>query len=81
MADDHHQALNYSVQPLSFSICSAEFAEEGKLGFGFTAANELKAVDIGLGDRPRLTYISKKVEPEFRNQLVNLLKEFADCFA
>ena len=29
-----------------------------KLVQGFTSANELEEVDIGLGDRPRPTYVS-----------------------
>jgi hypothetical protein len=33
----------------SFSICSKE---EGKLGYGFTSADELEEIDIGPGDKP-----------------------------
>jgi hypothetical protein len=54
---------------------------EGKLGKGFTLADELKAIDIGHGDRPRPTYISAKLDPKFEQELVALLKEFKDCFA
>jgi hypothetical protein len=54
---------------------------EGKLGKGFTLADELEEVDIGPGDRPRATYICKKIDPEFRLKLIELLKEFKDCFA
>ena len=32
---------------------------DGKLGFGFTSADDLEEVDIGPGDKPRLTFISK----------------------
>jgi len=41
----------------------------------------LEAVDIGPGDRPRPTYISAKLDPEYKQELVNLLKEYRDCFA
>jgi len=58
-----------------------EFAEEGKLGFGFTPSDELEAVDIGPGDRPWLTWVSKKLDPEFKAKLVELLREFPNCFA
>ena len=58
-----------------------EFAEEGKLGYGFTPSDELESVDIGPGDRPRPTWISKKLDPEFKAELVKLLREFPDCFA
>ena len=30
----------------------------GKLGHGFTFADELKGIDISPGDRPRPTYVS-----------------------
>ena len=52
-----------------------------KLGHGFTSVDELEEVDIGSGDRPRLTYISAKLDPEYKWELINLLKEFKDCFA
>jgi len=46
------------------------FADDGKLGQGFTSVDDLVEVDIGNGDRPRPTFIS-----------ANLLKEYKDCFA
>ena len=54
---------------------------DGKLGHGFTSANELEEVDIVPGDRPRPTYISAKFDPEYKRELIDLLKEFKDCFA
>ena len=53
----------------------------GKLGHGFTSADELEEVDIGPGDRPRPTYVSAKLDPEYKRELIDLLKEFKDCFA
>ena len=53
---------------------------DGKLRHDFTSADELE-VDIGSGDRPRLTYVSAKLDPEYKRELVDLLKEFKDCFA
>ena len=59
-----------------------EFLEdEGKLGHGFTSADALEEVDIGDGDRPRPTFISAKLDPEYKQELVKLLKEYKDCFA
>ena len=52
---------------------------DGKLGHGFTSADELEEIDIGSGDRPRLTYVSAKLDPEYKQELVDLLKEFKDC--
>ena len=54
---------------------------DGKLGHGFTLADELEEVDIGSRDRPRPTYVSAKLDPEYKQELVNLLKEFKDYFA
>ena len=59
-----------------------EFLEdEGKLGHGFTSADALEEVVIGDGDRPRPTFISAKLNPEYKQELVKLLKEYKDCFA
>ena len=46
---------------------------DGKLRHDFTSADELE-VDIGSGDRPRLTYVSAKLDPEYKQELVALLK-------
>ena len=49
--------------------------EEGKLGHGFTSADVLEEIDIGDGDRPRPTFISANLDPEYKQELMNLLKE------
>ena len=54
---------------------------DGKLGHGFTSAGELEEIDIGPGDRPRPTYISAKLNPEYKRESIDLLKDFKDCFA
>ncbi|KAK1681814.1 hypothetical protein QYE76_042662 [Lolium multiflorum] len=54
---------------------------DGKLGYGFTSADELEEIDIGPGDKPRPTFISKKLDPHLRGLLIALLKEYPDCFA
>jgi hypothetical protein len=55
--------------------------DEGKLGYRFTSADELEEIDIGPGDKPRPTFISKKLNPELREPMIVLLKEYADYFA
>jgi len=55
--------------------------DEGKMGKGFMLADELEAVDIGDGDKPRPTYVSAKLDPKYKSELVALLKEYKDCFA
>ena len=54
---------------------------DSKLGYGFTSAVELEEIDIGPGDRPRPTYISAKLDPEYKQELIDLLKKFKDYFA
>ena len=54
---------------------------KGSWGHGFTSADALEEVDIGDGDRPRPTFISAKLAPEYKQELVKLLKEYKDCFA
>lgn len=54
---------------------------EGKLGHGFTSADELEEVDIRPGDRTRPTYVSAKLDPKFKQELISLLKEYNDRFA
>jgi hypothetical protein len=64
-----------------FTVCSIDLPEDGKLGYGFTSADELEEIDIGPGDKPRPTFISKKLHPSLREPMITLLKEYADCFA
>jgi len=40
------------------------FADDGKLGQGFTSVDDLIEVDIGSGDKPRPTFISAKLNFE-----------------
>jgi hypothetical protein len=62
------------------SICSIDLTDDGKLGYRFTSADELEEVYIGPGDKPRPTFISKKLKC-LREPMIVLLKEYADCFA
>ena len=43
---------------------------DGKLGHGFTSADELEEIDIGPRDRPRPTYISTKLNLEYKQELM-----------
>ncbi|KAK1685862.1 hypothetical protein QYE76_046710 [Lolium multiflorum] len=62
-------------------VCGIDLTGDGKLGYGFTSADELEEVDIGPGDKPRPTFISKKLDPQLRGRMIALLKEYPDCFA
>jgi len=37
-----------------------------KMDKGFMSADELEAVDIGDGDKPKPTYVSAKLDPEYK---------------
>jgi hypothetical protein len=52
-----------------------------KQGYGYTSDDELEEVDIGPRDKPRPTFISKKLSPCLREPMTALLKEYANCFA
>ena len=54
---------------------------DGKLGHGVTSADELEEIDIGPRDRPRPrpTYVSAKLDHKYKQELIDLLKEFKDC--
>jgi len=54
---------------------------DGKLGHGFTSADELEEIDMGSGVRPRPTYVNAKLDLEYKQELIDLLKEFKDYFA
>ena len=40
----------------------------------FTSTSGLKKIDIGPGDKPRLTYVSAKLNPKYKPELINLLE-------
>jgi hypothetical protein len=64
----------------SLSICS-DLADDGKLGYGFTLADELEEVNIGPGDKTGPTFVSKKLDSSLQEPMIALLKEYSDCFA
>jgi hypothetical protein len=84
--NERHRAADLDNRPKSFlpsslSIYSVNLIDDGKLGYGFTSADELEEIDSGPGDKPRPTFVSKKLHPCLRELMIALLKEYADCFA
>jgi hypothetical protein len=65
----------------SLSICNVDLIDDEKLGYRFTSVDELEEVDISPGDKPRPTFISKKLNPCLQELMIALLKEYVDCFA
>jgi hypothetical protein len=41
---------------------------DGKLGRGFMSADKLEEIDIGDGDKPRLTFISANLDSSLKDQ-------------
>jgi hypothetical protein len=85
-SNERHEAADLDDRPKFFllsslSVCSVDLTDDGKLGYGFTSADELEEIDIGPGDKPRPTFVSKKLRPCLREPMIALLKEYADCFA
>jgi hypothetical protein len=82
--NEYDKATDLNDRPKLFlshylSICS-NLADDGKLGYELTSADELEEVDIDPGDKPRPTFISKKLDSSLREPMIALLKEYSDCF-
>jgi hypothetical protein len=58
-----------------------EFRDLDKLGQGFTSVDPLEEIDIEDGKTPRPTFMNKTLETDPRDEMIGLLKEYADCFA
>jgi hypothetical protein len=56
-------------------------ADDGKLGYGFTLADELEEINISPRDKPQPTFISKRLDPSLWEPMIALLKEYTNCFA
>ena len=68
---------------LETDLCEAieGFEHMDKLGQVFTSADPLEKVDIGDGTVPRLTFVNKNLKADYKVKLIELLKEYVDCFA
>jgi hypothetical protein len=64
-------------------MCEAieEMDDLDKLGPGFMSADHLEEIDIGDGVTPRPTFVNKNLSADYKNNLVELLREYVDCFA
>ena len=55
--------------------------DEWKLGHVFVSIDELEEINIGNGDKPSPTFISKSWSKEFKDEMIELLRGYKDCFA
>ena len=58
-----------------------DFDEVEKLGQGFTSVDPLEEVDIGDGTKPMPTFVNKNMRANYKVKVIELLKEYVDCFA
>src|SRR5919201_1337019 len=56
------------------------YGNKSKLVRGFMSADKLEEIDVGDSTKSRPMYISANLDPEYKLKLVELLKEFKDCF-
>jgi hypothetical protein len=64
-------------------MCEAieETEDLDELGPGFMLVNHLEEVNIGDGVTPRPTFVKKNLGADYNNNLVELWREYVDCFA
>jgi len=74
LVDDQRLDCIYDDEPLGF--------KEDPLGSTteMRAQDPLEEVDLGDGSTKRPTYVSAKITNEFRDRIVELWKEYKDCF-
>ena len=74
LVEDQRLDCIYDDEPLGF--------EEDPLGSTtkMMVQDPLKEVDLGDGVVKRPIYVSAKITTEFRDRIVELLKEYKDCF-
>jgi len=65
----------YDDEPLGFEKDPIGSAKRKK------AQDPLEEVELGDGSVKRLTYISTKIDEDFKVQIIELLKKYKDCFA
>jgi hypothetical protein len=85
MDDPAHEAREFAITQRSSDSSVGDMIEEfrdlDKLGQGLTSTDPLEEIDIGDGKTLRPTFINKTLETDPRNKMIDLLKEYSDCFA
>jgi hypothetical protein len=64
-------------------MCEAieETEDLDKLDLGFMSTVPLEEIDIGDGVTSRSTFVNKNLSVDYKNNLVEFLREYVDCFA
>jgi hypothetical protein len=64
-------------------MCEAieETKDLDKLGPGITSTVPLEEINIGDGVTPRKTFVKRNLSADYKNNLIELLREYVDCLA
>jgi hypothetical protein len=75
----HHTEQYWSTMN---DMCKAikDFEEVEKLGQCFSSVQPLEEIDIRYEITPRLTFVNKNMSLVHKDTIINLLKEYVDCF-
>ena len=75
--DEQNQRLDaiYDDEPLGFEK-NPDFS-----GAKMLSQDPLEEIDLGEGTIKRPTYISKKLDPKVKDKVIQMLKDYKDCFA
>jgi hypothetical protein len=77
----HRWIEEYHIEKDDNGDVIEDLGDGGKLGHGFSTADDLEEVDIGDGTVPRPKYISANLSDAHKDQVCHLTREFSDCFA
>jgi hypothetical protein len=75
----HTEQYWYNMNDMCEAMEDFEVVE--KLGWGFSSADPLEAIDIGDWITPRATFVNKNMSLDYKDAIITLLKEYANCFA
>src|ERR1044072_2608768 len=87
LTDEHHSIKEEGIRTNQRLDC---IYDDEPLGFErdpsistkrMQAQDSLEEVNLGDGEIKRPTYISAKIDPDLKNEMERLLREFKDCFA
>jgi hypothetical protein len=77
----HKRVEHYRAKKNDMCEAIEESEDLDKLGQGFTSPNPLEEVDIGDGVTPSPTFVKRNFDVDYKANLIELLKEYADYFA
>jgi hypothetical protein len=75
-----HRTEQY--QSITNDMCESieDFDEVEKFGQGFSSADPLEEIDIGVGITPRPTFVNKNMSLDHMDAIIKLLRGYIDYF-